>query len=258
MLGTLHIVATPIGNLEDVTLRAVKVLSDADIVLAEDTRVTKKLLNFFVNANFQFPISNIQLQNKEIKENKSKLNHSQISNPQLISYHQHSGETKKLEILNFLMSGKNVALVTDAGTPGVSDPGNELIDFLLSYQPDLKVIPIPGASSVTAALSICGFNVSKFTFIGFLPKKKGKKTLEESLSLNVPVVFFESPYRIYKTLNSFKDLKHEPKRVFVAQELTKMYEKTFRGTVKNALKWLENEEKELGRIKGEIVVVLEP
>jgi 16S rRNA (cytidine1402-2'-O)-methyltransferase len=239
MLGTLYVVATPIGNLEDISLRAMRILSEVDVILAEDTRVTAKLLDFLFN---QKPISNNLQQTK----------------PKVLSYHQHSSEEKKLEILNFLMNGKNVALVTDAGTPGVSDPGNELIDYLLSFQPELNVIPIPGASSVTVALSICGFNVSKFTFIGFLPKKKGKKTLEEALVLNIPVVFFESPYRIIKTLISLKDLKHEPRRVFIAQELTKLHERTFRGNVKDAVTWMEGEVKKLGRIKGEIVVILEP
>src|SRR3989344_5336729 len=152
-LGTLYIVATPIGNLEDVTLRAIEKLKEVDIVLAEDTRVTKKLLNFV----FFF---------------KSKRTAQQ---PQLISYHQHSGEEKKLEILNYLIEGKNLALVTDAGTPGISDPGNELIDYLLSYKPDLKIVPIPGASAITAALSVSGFRADKFLFLGFWPKKKVKR-----------------------------------------------------------------------------------
>src|SRR3990167_3828449 len=143
MLGDLYIVATPIGNLEDITLRAIKVLSEVDIVLAEDTRITKRLLDY-LSTNYKLPAT------------------------KLLSYHQHSGEEKRLEILNYLLDNKNLALVTDAGTPGISDPGNELIDFLLSYKPDLKIIPIPGASALSSTLSVCGFDVNHFIFLGFL------------------------------------------------------------------------------------------
>lgn len=235
-LGTLYIVATPIGNLDDITLRAIKILSEVDIVLAEDTRVTQKLLSFIFSNRSQ----------------------SLDRKPRLISYHQHTGESHKLEILKLLQEGKNMALVTDAGTPGISDPGNELIDFILSFQPDLKVVPIVGASAVTAALSVCGFNISRFSFVGFVPKKKGRKLLEDSLKLRVPVVFFESPYRIFKTLTKLSDLPHPPRRVFVGQELTKLHERYIRGSVKEVVEELEKEESNLGRIKGEIVVILEP
>src|SRR3989344_111585 len=152
MPGILYIVATPIGNLEDVTLRAITILSDVDIILAEDTRVTMKLIS---SLNAKWPMLNAKL----------------------ISYHPHSGEEKKLEILNYLLGGKNVSLVTDAGTPGISDPGNELIGWLLSYKPDLKIIPIPGASAVTTALSVSGFRADKFLFLGFWPKKKVKRLI---------------------------------------------------------------------------------
>ncbi len=127
MAGTLYILATPIGNLEDITLRAIRVLSEVDTILAEDTRVTRKLLS-----------------SPHTKYN--------IQHTKLLSYHQHSNERKKLEILRYLVEGKNIALVTDAGTPGISDPGNELIDFLLEKEPNIKIVPIPGASAITSAL----------------------------------------------------------------------------------------------------------
>ena len=145
MPGTLYIVATPIGNLEDVTLRAIRVMREADLILAEDTRVTGILLK-----------------------------HYDIDKP-ILSYHQHSDEGKKLQILAELVSGKNLALVSDAGTPGISDPGNELIDYLLEKEPNIKVVPIPGPAAITAAFSASGFKANKFVFIGFLPKKKRTK-----------------------------------------------------------------------------------
>ncbi|OGM38706.1 16S rRNA (cytidine(1402)-2'-O)-methyltransferase, partial [Candidatus Woesebacteria bacterium RIFCSPHIGHO2_12_FULL_40_20] len=179
IMGTLYIVATPIGNLEDITLRAIRVMGEVDIILAEDTRVAKKLLSS-LNAKWQ------------------------IKNAKLVSYHQHSGEGKKLEILNYLLDGKNIALVSDAGTPGISDPGNELIDFLLSYKPDLKIIPIPGASAITTALSVSGFRADKFLFLGFWPKKKVKRLIELIRLTKMSFVFYESPFRILRTLETLE------------------------------------------------------
>ncbi len=118
-------------------------------------------------------------------------------------------------------------------------------------------MPIPGPSAAAAALSVCGFDTSKFDFIGFMPKKKGKKILEEHLRLGIPVVFFESPYRIHKTILSLKDLTQPPKRIFMGQELTKLHEKGIRGSIDEVLGKLQSEQKELGRVKGEIVVILE-
>ena len=183
MTGTLYIVATPIGNLEDVTLRCINILSDVDIVLAEDTRVSRKLLDFIYAFNPKTRIRKLGLS----KRSKHNFDISRLTTinpkpathfPQLISYHQHSSEEKRLEILNYLLSGKNIALVTDAGTPGISDPGNELIEYLLEYKPDIKIVPIPGASALTSALSVSGFDVNKFVFLGFLPKKKRNKLFD--------------------------------------------------------------------------------
>ncbi|OGM03399.1 16S rRNA (cytidine(1402)-2'-O)-methyltransferase [Candidatus Woesebacteria bacterium RIFCSPHIGHO2_01_FULL_39_32] len=230
MLGTLYIIATPIGNLEDVTLRAIEILKEVDIVLAEDTRVTKKLLDFV----FFF---------------KSKLT---AHHPQLISYHQHSGEEKKLEILNYLLQGKNIALVTDAGTPGISDPGNELIDYLLSYKPELKIIPIPGASAITTALSVSGFRADKFVFIGFLPKKKKEKLFKWLKEGKITFAFYESPHRILKTLETLEGAFGSYTRVFIARELTKLYETLYRGKIKDVIASLKKE-----KVKGELTVVVE-
>jgi len=227
MSGTLYIVATPIGNLEDITLRAIRVIREADLILAEDTRVTEKLLAFL----------------------KSKF---QMSNSKLISYHQHSGEGKKFEILNYLLEGKNLALVTDAGTPGISDPGNELIDFLLVKDASIKIVPIPGASAITTALSVCGFNVSKFIFLGFLPKKKRTKLFKWLVDGKISFSFYESPHRILKTLDVLAEHFGEGRRVFIARELTKIYETLYRGTISEVKAKLEKE-----KVKGEIVVVVE-
>ncbi|OGM27950.1 16S rRNA (cytidine(1402)-2'-O)-methyltransferase, partial [Candidatus Woesebacteria bacterium RIFCSPHIGHO2_01_FULL_39_95] len=201
-MGTLYIVATPIGNLEDITLRAIRVMGEVDIILAEDTRVAKKLLSS-LNAKWQ------------------------IKNAKLVSYHQHSGEGKKLEILNYLLDGKNIALVSDAGTPGISDPGNELIDFLLSYKPDLKIIPIPGASAITTALSVSGFRADKFLFLGFWPKKKVKRLIELIRLTKMSFVFYESPFRILRTLETLEKAFGSDLRVFVGRELTKMHETVY-------------------------------
>src|SRR3990167_2936950 len=221
-LGTLYVVDTPIGNLEDITLRAVRIFSEVDIILAEDTRVTKKLLSS-LNAKWQ------------------------MKNAKLVSYHQHSGEEKKLEILKFLLDGKNIALVSDAGTPGISDPGNELIDYLLSYKPDLKIIPIPGASDITAALSVSGFRADKFLFIGFLPKKKKEKLFKWLKEGKITFAFYESPHRILKTLETLEGAFGSYTRVFIARELTKLYETLYLGKIKDVIASLKKE-----KVKGEL------
>ncbi len=227
MVGTLYVVGTPIGNLEDITFRAIKILKEVDFILAEDTRVTNKLLS-----------------------------HYGISTPSM-SYHQQSSLNKKEEILNMLIQGKNLALVTDAGTPGISDPGNELIDFVKTSVPEINIISIPGSSSITAALSVCGFNTNNFLFVGFWPKKKTKKLVEKVKSLDCPVVFFESPYRILKTIDLLTKEFGEEKRIFIGQELTKLYERALRMTLGEARIELQIEQKQLGRVKGELVCILE-
>lgn len=225
MLGKLYVVATPIGNLSDITLRALEILKSVDLVLAEDTRVSQKLLSAY-----------------------------DINNKILLRYDQHSfkNENRKLEILGAIMSGKQVALVSDAGTPGISDPGNELVDWLYSQNAEVQIIPIPGASSVAAALSVCGFNINSHYFAGFLPKKKRSKLFEKMRNLSLPVVFFDSPHRIIKTLEELYG-EFGDKRVFIGRELTKLHEERLRGKISEVSSILKNSK----QVKGEIVVVLE-
>lgn len=222
MAGILYIVATPIGNLEDITLRALKVLEEVDVILAEDTRQTSILMKYF-----------------DIQRD-------------TLSYHQHSGEEKKLEILNLLISGKNLGLVTDAGTPGISDPGNELIDYILSYDSEIKVVPIPGATAITTGLSVCGFDVNKFVFLGFLPKKKKNKLFAWLKNGGISFAFYESPNRILKTLDLIGEVFGDYRRIFVGRELTKLHETLYRGSVKKVKELLSQE-----MIRGEIVTVVE-
>lgn len=220
-MGTLYVVGLPIGNLEDITLRALKILKEVDLILAEDTRVISKLLKHY-----------------DIENN-------------ILSYHQHSSDEKKMQILNYLQEGKKVALVTDAGTPGISDPGNELIDFLCKAWP-LKVEVIPGPSALTAALSICGFRTNNFVFLGFLPKKKKGKIILKLKDLGFTFAFFESPNRVLKSLEFLKEIFGGEKRVLVARELTKIYETLYRGSIDSVIGELSD-----GKIRGEIVLVVE-
>lgn len=235
--GVLYIVATPIGNLEDISKRAIETLSSVDLILAEDTRVAKKLLSRFG-----------------------------IEKP-LESYHQHSGEAKLLQILNMLINGAKIALVSDAGTPGISDPGNELVDFIYENtvvhkhaavpanpndEAGVQIISIPGPSSVATALSVCGFDVSQHIFLGFWPKKKKNEYLKLIAEIEMSVVFFESPHRILKTLQFLAD-EIGQRRVFVGRELTKMHETHYRGSFSDVVEELELEK----HLKGEIVVVVE-
>jgi 16S rRNA (cytidine1402-2'-O)-methyltransferase len=221
MLGILYIVATPIGNLKDITLRALDVLKKSDSILAEDTRVTKKLLMHY---DIQIPV---------------------------LSYHQHSQENKRNEILRLLIEGKNLALVSDAGTPGISDPGNELIDFLIEKEPDIRIVPIPGPSALVAALSVSGFRADKFIFLGFLPKKKRSKLFSWLKEEKYTFCFYESPKRILKTLEVLKE-EFDNRKVFVARELTKIHESLYRGEISEVIEKLQKDP-----VKGEIVVVVQ-
>jgi len=218
----LYIVATPIGNLEDITLRALRVLKEVDFVLCEDTRVTRILLDKY-----------------------------EIKTP-TISYFQHSKFSKINQIIDLLKSGKNLALVSDAGTPGISDPGNKLIEQVIGVLSNrVEVIPIPGANAAISALSISGLPTDKFVFYGFLPHKKGKETiLKEIINNKFTSVFYESTHRILKTLNKLKDLGLD-KHVVVCRELTKKFETVYRGNIQDVLSELEK-----GVTKGEFVVVV--
>lgn len=221
-MGTLFVVATPIGNLEDITLRALRTLKESDLILAEDTRQTKKILERY-----------------------------KIDKP-ILSYHQHSTDNERLKILGYLLRGKNLCLVSDSGTPGISDPGNELIDYLLEREKNLNIVPIPGPSALTCAISICGFRTNKFIFLGFFPKKRRKKTLELLSGLKYTFCFFESGRRILKVLEKMEERLGE-RRVVVGRELTKKFESIYRGKISEVRKMLMKEKK----IKGELVVVVE-
>lgn len=226
MQGILFIVSTPIGNLGDITLRALKILKEVDLILSEDTRVTKKLLD-----------------------------HYQIKTPTL-SYHQHSRLQKVEYIISLLKEGKNLALVSDAGTPGISDPGNLLVNEVIKrLREEVKIVPIPGSSAVTAAASVSGLAMDKFLFLGFSPtKKKRKKFFEEVINSKYPVIFYESPYRILKSLKELeleaKSHKLEPK-IVVCRELTKKFETIYRGEITEVIEQIKKD-----TIKGEFVVIV--
>ena len=243
-MANLYVVATPIGNLEDISLRAVNVLKEVDLILCEDTRRTKILLDRY-----------------------------QINKP-LLSYHQHSRLKKVNYILDLLRQGKNLALVSEAGIPGISDPGNKLISLLVDKFRSLKIknlqtyseaelrnltiIPIPGPSALTAALSISGFPADQFIFLGFPPHKKGRqKFFQEIANSKYTVVFYESPYRIIKTLKELKNylqtykLKNLSTKVVICRELTKKFETVYRGTIDDVL-----EEVKKDKILGEYTIVI--
>ncbi|MBT4942181.1 MAG: 16S rRNA (cytidine(1402)-2'-O)-methyltransferase [Candidatus Magasanikbacteria bacterium] len=219
--GKLSIVATPIGNLQDITLRAIDTLRQADVILCEDTRVTRKMLQFF------------DIQKKTL------------------SYHHHSdGKTWKA-IEELLVNGKHLALVTDAGTPGVSDPGNELIARCVAHIPGVRIEPIPGPSAVVAAISVAGFKSSSFLFLGFPPHKKRRKAFFDTVAQSpYTVVFYESPHRIEKALSALSLLLDPNRKICVCRELTKKFEQIYRGTIS------EIQQQQI-TIKGEFVVVCE-
>ena len=227
-MATLYVIGTPIGNLEDITLRALRVLGEVDVILCEDTRTTKVLLD----------------------------KHG-ISTPTL-SYHTHSGIAKVEKIIELLQEGKNLALVTDAGTPGISDPGSLLVSKVREALPDAKIESIPGPSALTAALSIAGVPASDFLFLGFLPHKKGRETLfKEIAEAKRTVVFYESPHRILKTLESL-DLHlgaklPNGKKVMIARELTKIYEEVVSGTPDELLEFFKSNP---DKVRGEFVVIV--
>ena len=215
----LYIVATPIGNLEDITLRAIRILKEVDYVFAEDTRVTKKLLN-----------------------------HLEIETT-IYRYDEHTKQHQVENIINLLKEGKNIALVTDAGTPCISDPGYEVVDEALKN--DIKVVPIPGVSAMTAAASVAGVSMRRFVFEGFLPKKKGRQTLLKSFADEKrTIMFFESPHRVVRTLKDIEEFIGE-REVVLIREITKIYEEIVRGTTKELIEKFENK-----TLKGEYVIIV--
>ena len=217
--GKLYIVATPIGNMGDITIRALETLKSVDFILCEDTRVAKKLLD-------RYEISKLT-----------------------ISYHHHSDAKKVNEIKKMINDGKNLALVTDAGTPGISDPGNLLIAELCKNNPP-EIVPIPGACAAVASLSVSGFPTDKFVFMGFPPhKNKRQKYFKEVAECDETVVFYESGHRIIKCLNDLKAVLKPVRQILVGREITKMFETFYRGTIDEIIQNMKDE-------RGEFVIVI--
>jgi len=217
----LYIVATPIGNLQDITLRAIETLKQVDLVAAEDTRVTGILLKHFG------------------------------IDSKLISFHSHSNEKKLFEIIDILKEGKTVALVSDAGTPGISDPSFKLITECIRQ--GIEVMPIPGVSALVTALSVSGAPIDKFTYLGFLPMKKGRQTVLKSMA-NEPrtMVVYESVHRINKTLSELREFLGN-RYICVGREMTKMFEEYYKGTIDQAIEHFTQKTP-----KGEFTLVIAP
>lgn len=218
--GTLYIVATPIGNLEDITLRAIRILKEADLIAAEDTRHTLKLLNHF-----------------------------EISKP-LISYHRHNEDVKSDVLIEKLQEGKNIALVSDAGTPGICDPGEEIIKKCIELEID--VVPIPGACAMINSLICSGIDTKEFSFLGFLPlnKKLRKNKLEEIEKSNKTIIIYEAPHKLEATLKDLKNILNEDRKIVLAREITKIHEEFIRGNIDDLIEHVKD-------IKGEIVLIIE-
>lgn len=216
--GTLYVVATPLGNLTDMSERGIETLKNVDAIACEDTRVTKKLLDHF-----------------------------SINTP-TVSYHQHSDEKKRQELVSLLLKSKSIALVTDAGTPGISDPGGKLVAAAVKV--GIQTIPIPGPSALIAALSVSGFPTDKFLFTGFPPNKKGRATYFQQLAqCEQTVALYESKHRILKTLEQLP----QDRLMMVGRELTKMHECLYRGTASEIIEQINKTSS-----KGEFVIVLAP
>lgn len=219
MSGILYLVATPIGNLEDITLRAIKILKEVDIIAAEDTRHSLKLLN-----------------------------HLQISKP-LISYHRHNEDIKTDGLIEKLLNGKNIALITDAGTPAISDPGEMIVKKAI--ESNIEIIPIPGACALINALICSGLNTKEFVFYGFLPtnKKLRKNKFEELKKESKTMIIYEAPHKIITTLNDiYKNLGNV--NIVLAKELTKIHESFIRGCVIEIIEKMTD-------IKGEMIILIE-
>lgn len=217
--GVLYIIATPIGNLEDITLRAIRILKEVDLIATEDTRHSLKLLNHF-----------------------------EISKP-LISYHRHNEDIKTELLIRELKSGKNIALISDAGTPGISDPGEQVIKNCIKE--DIKIVPIPGACALINGLVCSGLDTKEFTFLGFLPlnKKNRKEKLEEIKNTNKTLILYEAPHKISSTIKELSEILGD-RQLVMARELTKVHEEFVRGTVKELSELVED-------IKGEIILIID-
>ena len=225
-MGTLYIVATPIGNLEDITLRALRILKEVDTILCEDTRTTRVLLN-------KYDITT-----------------------KCISYHAHSKENKESRIISMLTEGKNLALVSDAGTPCISDPGVLLIKNIREQLGiEAIVVPIPGPTALIAALSASGISAAEFTFLGFLPHKKGREKIFTEIAHSSRVIaFYESPHRMLKTLASLS-LSSPDSRIMIAREITKQFEQFIEGTPSELQNYFTEH---TDKMRGEFVVIVVP
>ncbi len=218
--GALYIVSTPIGNLSDISFRAIHILKSVDLIAAEDTRVTSRLLN-----------------------------HYNISS-KTIPYHSYNQKSQTPKLINKLKNGETIALVSDAGTPGISDPAYHLVTACAIE--NIRIIPIPGASALLAALVVSGLPVNRFVFEGFLPQKKGRQTkLNELRKEKRTMVFYESPHRILKTVKDFHNYFGN-RRCVMGREITKIFEEFFRGTLEELLTRLQSK-----KVKGEIVLIIE-
>ena len=215
-------VATPIGNLQDMGKRAEQCLQDVDLIVCEDTRVTGKLLKSF---DIQKPLA---------------------------SLHEHTAASQLDKILDRLRQGQRLAYVCDAGTPGVNDPGGKLV--AAAFDEIIPVVTIPGPSALTAAISVCGFPMNEFVYVGFIPHKKGRETLFKHIAERaMPTIFFESTHRIEKTLAALKTVLDSDRLVFVGREMTKMHEMLYRGRIDEVIRTLHDTS-----LKGEFVVIIGP
>ena len=219
MSGRLYLVATPIGNLEDMTLRAIRILKEVDLIAAEDTRNTLKLLNHF-----------------EIKK-------------PLISYHRHNEEIKVDNLIEKLKNGEDIAVVSDAGTPGISDPGEVIVKE--SIKNNIEVVPIPGACAAINALIASGLDTKEFTFIGFLPinKKLRREKLKEIENETKTIIIYEAPHKLKNTLADLKDILQN-RKVVLAREITKIHEEFIRGNIEDVISKAED-------LKGEMIILIE-
>jgi 16S rRNA (cytidine1402-2'-O)-methyltransferase len=222
MSGILYLAATPIGNLEDLTFRVVRLLKEADVVVCEDTRVTSKILA-----------------------------HLEIRKP-LLSVHEHATADRIEQIIGRLKRGEVVVYASDAGTPGVNDPGGKLVQA--AFAAEITIVPLPGPSALTAAISVSGFAMDEFTYVGFIPHKKGRETLfREIAARSTPTICFESTHRIEKTLESLAKALSPKRLLFCGRELTKLHETLYRGTVDEVRKRLQATSQ-----KGEFVLIIGP
>ncbi len=227
-MATLYIVGTPIGNLEDVTFRAIRILKEVDVILCEDTRVTKRLLERYV-----------------------------ISGKRLSTYNEERSGVAFEKICEWVEDDMHIALVSDAGTPGISDPGSHLVKRLREQfsNEKLSIVSVPGPSALTAGFSVSGIAAHDFLFLGFLPHKKGRETLFKEISDSTrTIVFYESPHRLLKTLTSLTKFVGADRKIVVARELTKIYEEIISGSAKEVSDFFE---KNHSKVRGEFVLFVE-